>query len=64
MREKERMLTVKEVSEMLGVSRNTVYAWIKEGIIKALKFKRIIRIPESEIEKFLSKRVKGNSKDD
>jgi excisionase family DNA binding protein len=64
MREKERMLTVKEVSEMLGVSRNTVYVWIREGMIKVFKFKRIIRIPESEVEKFLANRFKGNSKDD
>jgi len=52
MQEREKMLTVKEVSEMLGVSRNTIYAWIKEGRIKALQFKRIIRIPEGEIKSF------------
>jgi excisionase family DNA binding protein len=64
MREKEKMLTVKEVAEMLGVSRNTVYSWIKEGRIKALKFKRIIRIPEKEIKASLSKGVDTDAKDD
>jgi excisionase family DNA binding protein len=34
----KRYLKVKEVMEMLGVSKPTIYRWVKEGRLEAIKF--------------------------
>jgi excisionase family DNA binding protein len=51
------LLTVKEVAEMLQVSRRTVYNWIDEGVIRAVKVndkdKSAVRIPSSEIGRII-----------
>lgn len=49
----ENMYTIKEVMEILKVSRITITTWIKKGKIKALKVDKIVRIPQSEIEKYI-----------
>jgi len=50
MKDEEKMKTVKEFAEQFKVNKNTVYAWIWQGKIKAIKIGRAIRIPESEFE--------------
>lgn len=51
----EEFLTVKEVAQILRVSESTVRNYIKQGIIKAIKFgknrRATVRVPKSEIEK-------------
>lgn|GEM_PF-2157836 len=53
----KQFLTVKEVAELLRVSRRTVYTWIDEGVIRAVKVndmdKSAIRIPSSEVDRIL-----------
>lgn len=51
------MLKVAEVAERLNVARSTVHRWIKDGKLKAVSPEgvKLIRIPESELEKFLGK---------
>ena len=51
--EREKMLSVKEVTETLNISRNTVIRWIAEGRIKALKFGRQWRFRPSDISQWL-----------
>ncbi|MBM3213162.1 helix-turn-helix domain-containing protein [Candidatus Poribacteria bacterium] len=51
--EKERMLSIKELTETINVSRSTVIRWIIEGKIKALKFGRQWRFKPSEISQWL-----------
>jgi len=46
--------TVKEVAKELRVSTNTVYKWVKQGKLKAVKIDKLIRIPEDEITKRLN----------
>ncbi len=54
----EDFLTVKEVANILRVSESTVRNYIKQGIIKAIKFgsnrRATVRIPKTEVEKFYS----------
>lgn len=45
------MKTIKDVVELMGVSRNTVNRWIKEGKIKRVKIDRAVRIPDEEFER-------------
>ena len=61
----KRLLTVKEVSEMLGIGKSTIYAYASMGIIKSITLpmvrpstatkrnKRAIRFRPEEIEGFL-----------
>jgi excisionase family DNA binding protein len=44
------MKTVNEIAKELRVSKQTVYKWVKQGKIKAVKIDKAIRIPESELE--------------
>ena len=48
-----KLLTTKQVADILQVHKFTVLKYIKEGKIKAIKLGRVWRIRESEIEKFL-----------
>lgn len=54
----ETLYTVKEVAGILRVNRKTIYNWIDQGKIRAVKFtenqkNRYVRIPESAINKFI-----------
>jgi excisionase family DNA binding protein len=51
----KQFLTVQEVAELLRISRRTVYTWIDEGVIRAVKIsdKSVVRIPLSEIERII-----------
>jgi excisionase family DNA binding protein len=44
-------LTVQEVCNILKVTETTVYLWISTGKIKAIKFGKLWRIPESELKR-------------
>jgi excisionase family DNA binding protein len=50
----EEMLTPKEVRLRLGISKRTLYRWIKTGKINAVILPSgRIRIPREEVEKIL-----------
>ncbi|KKS03385.1 MAG: hypothetical protein UU57_C0035G0001 [Candidatus Woesebacteria bacterium GW2011_GWE1_41_24] len=50
--------TVKEVAELLGFSTNTVYKYLDDGSIKAVRLgtEGRFRIPASEVDKLLQER--------
>ncbi|MGI6123561.1 MAG: helix-turn-helix domain-containing protein [Acetivibrionales bacterium] len=49
----ENYYTPKEVSEKLKLNIRTVYKWIREEKLKAVKLGDVWRIPESEIKRLL-----------
>lgn len=50
----ERWLKVQDVCEILNVSRWTVYRWIRQHKLRAIKLPGgTYRIPESEIDRLL-----------
>ena len=51
------MLSPKDFANRLSISRWTVYAWISEGRIKSGKIGRLVRIPESEVERIVEEGV-------
>ncbi len=56
------MLTPKEASKLLGISRRTLRDWVRKGIIRAVYLPTgRIRIPESEIQRIIEE---GGREDD
>jgi excisionase family DNA binding protein len=51
----DRYLKLKEVQEMLGVSRTTVWRWHAERGLKIVTIGGVTRIRESDLEAFLRK---------
>jgi excisionase family DNA binding protein len=52
----ERLLTIKEVAELLRVAEATVYRLVKRGDLPAIKpSAKITRFRKSDIEAFLNK---------
>lgn len=45
------MKTIKELSEILRLNRNTIWRLIKKGKIKAVKVANKYRIPDEEVER-------------
>ena len=51
---KEKIYSVKEIKNHFGVSRQSVWNWIRSGNLKAFKFGlKEWRIKESELKKFI-----------
>jgi len=47
------MLTLYEVAEKLKLHYNTIYHYVRSGELKAIKLKRVYRVEERELEKFI-----------
>lgn len=54
------LITIKEVLEMAGVSRNTLYRDMNNGKIKGIKFGKGVRISKEDAEAYAEE--KRNSK--
>lgn len=52
--ERARFLTVAEVADILRVSSMTVYRLIKAGDMKALRVGKAYRVPEDEVDRYLT----------
>lgn len=44
-----KLLTVKEISELLQAKPSTIYAWAEQGIIPAIKINGLLRFDEGDI---------------
>lgn len=49
----EKFYTPEEIAANLKVSRKTIYNWIQEGRLKAVKIGHFWRISESELNRLL-----------
>jgi len=52
----ERLLNIKELSQLLSVKEGTIYAWVHEDLIPYYKLNRLVRFRESEINEWLKKK--------
>ena len=52
--------TLTELTESLGISRRTVYNWIKSGKLKAIKVGQQWRVTEDALNDFLQKGTEEN----
>ncbi|HEX3980418.1 MAG TPA: helix-turn-helix domain-containing protein [Acidimicrobiales bacterium] len=53
MTEQIRWLSTKEASNRLGVTLRSLYRFIDEGDLVAYKFGRVIRLQETDVERFI-----------
>jgi len=56
----EKYFKVSEVAKQFRVSRQTVYDWIAEGRLKAVKIGKITRIPESALAAIITPAQPGD----
>ncbi len=47
------LLSPREFAERLSISRWTVYSWISNGRISSVKVGRLVRIPQSEVDRII-----------
>jgi len=51
----QQFLSPQEFADRLSISRWTIYGWLQEGRIRSVKIGRLVRIPESEVERIVQK---------
>lgn len=51
------MLTMRDMQERYGVSRPTVYTWVKQGL-PIIQINRFIRFDENEVKEWMEKHKK------
>jgi len=57
----ERLLNIKELSQILNVKAGTIYDWVHKDLIPYYKLNKLVRFQESEINEWLqTKRHKRN----
>jgi excisionase family DNA binding protein len=54
MKVEERLFSVEETAERLGVSKYTIADWIKAGRLKGTKIGKFWRVKASDLEAFLA----------
>jgi excisionase family DNA binding protein len=58
----EPLLTIREVSQLTGLSVGTLYHWISEGRIPVVRFsKRCVRFRKNDIEEWIAAKVVAQS---
>jgi excisionase family DNA binding protein len=59
----DRLMHTSEIAELLGVSRQSVSRWVREGRLKAIAIsvgpRPVYRIRESDYRAFLNRYVRG-----
>ena len=56
----EQLYTPQEVADYLKVDVRTVYRWLRDGELNALRFRREYRISETDLRDFLERhRTRG-----
>lgn len=56
------LLTLKQVSERLGLHVNTVRKYISKGMIPVVRFERAIRVEGRDLERFIKARKQAATK--
>ncbi len=51
----ERLLTAKQVSELIEVKPNTVYHWVHLGLIPYVKLGKCVRFKKAELFRWIDK---------
>lgn len=49
-----KVYTLEEIAEILHVTRRTLYNYVKDGKLKAIKLGRVWRVTEDALKEFLS----------
>ncbi len=60
----EEMMTPEEVADWLRVTTKTIYRWLEEGDLPALRVGRTYRIPKPEVLAMVRRRGEDEGRDD
>ena len=61
MKQMDRLLDVKQVSEMLSIKQSTLRAWILQGRIPCVRLNRLVRFRERDLTQWIgSPKVNGD----
>lgn len=52
----DKLLSIREASEILGVKVSTLYSWIHQGFIPHLKLGRLVKFSESDLSQWTEAR--------
>jgi acetyl-CoA synthetase len=55
----EQLYTPQEIADYLKVDVRTVYKWLREGEMNAIRFRREYRIAESDLRGFMQRHRTG-----
>jgi len=58
----QKLLDVKQLSEILKISINTIYCWVSRGQIPYLKIRKCLRFSETDIMNWISQSNKDHHK--
>lgn len=53
----DKILTVPEIAKFFGVTKKTVYAWCKEGLVPAFKIGQEWFFRQSDMQKMITAKV-------
>lgn len=53
------MYTIEQVCTMLNIHQNSLYKWIKQGKVNAVKVGKVYRISEEEIDRIKREGING-----
>jgi excisionase family DNA binding protein len=60
----DRLLTVRELAERLGISSGTAYHWLSQGRLPCVRLSsRCVRFRESDVEKMLEQLAQAPGRD-
>ncbi|MDR0476219.1 MAG: helix-turn-helix domain-containing protein [Treponema sp.] len=58
-------LTYKDFADKIGVHKQTIYRWVKSGILRHIRFSsRIVLIPDTELDRLLVEPAQADKKPD
>jgi excisionase family DNA binding protein len=60
----EELYSPQQVADYLQVSVHTVYRWLKDGEMGAIRFRREYRIRESDLREFIESHSQRPERDD
>lgn len=60
----DRLLTLTQVSELLGVHRTTLYRWNNEGVLPFIRVWRNVRVSQSVVERIAREGIPARSADE
>jgi excisionase family DNA binding protein len=53
----EQLLTVRQVGQLLGVCRATVYKWAADGVLPHVRIVNVVRVRREDLTTFIAERL-------
>jgi excisionase family DNA binding protein len=57
----EKLLTVAQVADRLGVAMDTVYKWVRAGRIPHVKLNKVVRFRPADLDRWIEANARGES---